>query len=192
MEEAVRRETWEETGIDVGEVTYHSSQPWPGNFLCLLSFCAFMVFVSLDSTFLLNWISLKKPRLWLDDAQIALVDGDVSAFPLVLLCEGKRQQREGRGEKSSVNPKEIGGRLRRKFKTCTLSHCEKDEFLQAAIQAVSNMLVSSNKDCTAVKDHFFIIILGKAHGLPSNWVDRRSPISSIFLIFSPLLYIYSS
>ncbi|KAL9268894.1 Nudix hydrolase 19, chloroplastic-like protein [Drosera capensis] len=29
MEEAVRRETWEETGIEVGEVVYHSSQPWP-------------------------------------------------------------------------------------------------------------------------------------------------------------------
>lgn len=29
LEEAVRRETWEETGIEVGEVTYHSSQPWP-------------------------------------------------------------------------------------------------------------------------------------------------------------------
>ncbi|KAL8040641.1 hypothetical protein ABFX02_10G111100 [Erythranthe guttata] len=30
LEEAVRRETWEETGIEVGEVVYHSSQPWPG------------------------------------------------------------------------------------------------------------------------------------------------------------------
>ncbi|KAL8206232.1 hypothetical protein R6Q57_009783 [Mikania cordata] len=30
LEEAVRRETWEETGIKVGEVVYHSSQPWPG------------------------------------------------------------------------------------------------------------------------------------------------------------------
>ncbi|KAK7411213.1 hypothetical protein VNO78_02645 [Psophocarpus tetragonolobus] len=29
LEEAVRRETWEETGIKVGEVVYHSSQPWP-------------------------------------------------------------------------------------------------------------------------------------------------------------------
>ncbi|KAL9339186.1 hypothetical protein Peur_068201 [Populus x canadensis] len=29
LEEAVRRETWEETAIEVGEVTYHSSQPWP-------------------------------------------------------------------------------------------------------------------------------------------------------------------
>lgn len=30
----MRRETWEETGIEVGEVVYHSSQPWPGIFLC--------------------------------------------------------------------------------------------------------------------------------------------------------------
>ncbi|KAF2310665.1 hypothetical protein GH714_016125 [Hevea brasiliensis] len=29
LEEAIRRETWEETGIEVGEVVYHSSQPWP-------------------------------------------------------------------------------------------------------------------------------------------------------------------
>lgn len=29
LEEAVRRETWEEAGIEVGEVVYHSSQPWP-------------------------------------------------------------------------------------------------------------------------------------------------------------------
>lgn len=30
LEEAVRRETWEETGVEVGEVVYHSSQPWAG------------------------------------------------------------------------------------------------------------------------------------------------------------------
>ncbi|TYJ24533.1 hypothetical protein E1A91_A08G266600v1 [Gossypium mustelinum] len=29
LEEAVRREAYEETGIEVGEVVYHSSQPWP-------------------------------------------------------------------------------------------------------------------------------------------------------------------
>ncbi|KAF9680497.1 hypothetical protein SADUNF_Sadunf06G0127300 [Salix dunnii] len=29
LEEAVRRETWEENAIEVGEVMYHSSQPWP-------------------------------------------------------------------------------------------------------------------------------------------------------------------
>jgi NAD+ diphosphatase len=29
FEEAVRREVKEEAGVDVGEVAYHSSQPWP-------------------------------------------------------------------------------------------------------------------------------------------------------------------
>ena len=31
----MRRETWEETGIEVGQVIYHSSQPWPGNGLVI-------------------------------------------------------------------------------------------------------------------------------------------------------------
>jgi NAD+ diphosphatase len=29
LEEAVRREVFEEAGVQVGEVRYHSSQPWP-------------------------------------------------------------------------------------------------------------------------------------------------------------------
>lgn len=29
IEEAVRRETWEESGVRVGRVAIHSSQPWP-------------------------------------------------------------------------------------------------------------------------------------------------------------------
>lgn len=29
LEEAVRREIYEESGVSVGKVTYHSSQPWP-------------------------------------------------------------------------------------------------------------------------------------------------------------------
>jgi NAD+ diphosphatase len=29
LEEAVRREVFEETGVKIGEVAYHSSQPWP-------------------------------------------------------------------------------------------------------------------------------------------------------------------
>jgi NAD+ diphosphatase len=29
VEEAVRRETFEESGIRVGKIYYHSSQPWP-------------------------------------------------------------------------------------------------------------------------------------------------------------------
>lgn len=30
LEEAVRRETREEVGIEISDVVYHSSQPWPG------------------------------------------------------------------------------------------------------------------------------------------------------------------
>jgi NAD+ diphosphatase len=30
LEEAVRRETREEVGIELGDIVYHSSQPWPG------------------------------------------------------------------------------------------------------------------------------------------------------------------
>jgi len=30
LDEVVRRETWEQMGIEVGEVAYHSLQPWPG------------------------------------------------------------------------------------------------------------------------------------------------------------------
>ncbi|KAG6417456.1 hypothetical protein SASPL_119616 [Salvia splendens] len=46
FEEAVKRETWEETGIEVGEVVYHSSQPWPvgpGSMPCqlMVSFFAY-------------------------------------------------------------------------------------------------------------------------------------------------------
>jgi NAD+ diphosphatase len=29
LEEAVRREIFEESGVEVGKVVYHSSQPWP-------------------------------------------------------------------------------------------------------------------------------------------------------------------
>lgn len=35
----MRRETWEETGIEVGEVVYHSSQPWPGMNVAKFLFC---------------------------------------------------------------------------------------------------------------------------------------------------------
>ncbi|KAM0026287.1 putative NAD(+) diphosphatase [Helianthus debilis subsp. tardiflorus] len=51
MEEAVRRETWEETGIEVGEVVYHSSQPWPvgpSSMPCQLMIGFFAYATSLD------------------------------------------------------------------------------------------------------------------------------------------------
>ena len=40
LEEAVRREVLEETGVEVGEVAYHSSQPWPFPSSIMLGFHA--------------------------------------------------------------------------------------------------------------------------------------------------------
>lgn len=40
LEDAVRREVYEETNIQVGEVTYHSSQPWPFPSALMLGFVA--------------------------------------------------------------------------------------------------------------------------------------------------------
>jgi NAD+ diphosphatase len=41
LEDAVRREVWEETNIEVGSVNYHSSQPWPFPSSLMLGFTAF-------------------------------------------------------------------------------------------------------------------------------------------------------
>lgn len=40
LEDAVRRETYEETNIHVGDVSYHSSQPWPFPSSLMLGFTA--------------------------------------------------------------------------------------------------------------------------------------------------------
>ncbi|MDH3588092.1 MAG: NAD(+) diphosphatase, partial [Gammaproteobacteria bacterium] len=40
LEDAVRREVAEETGVRVGTVCYHSSQPWPFPSSLMLGFCA--------------------------------------------------------------------------------------------------------------------------------------------------------
>ena len=40
LEEAVAREVMEEVGLEVGEVTYHSSQPWPFPASLMLGFHA--------------------------------------------------------------------------------------------------------------------------------------------------------
>ncbi|CAM8925700.1 unnamed protein product [Rhodiola kirilowii] len=63
LEEAVRRETWEETGVEVGDVVYHSSQPWPvgpSSMPCQLMVGFFAYAKSLD-------ISVDKSEL--EDAQ---------------------------------------------------------------------------------------------------------------------------
>ena len=50
LEEAVAREVWEEVGlaIDVADVTYHSSQPWPFPSSIMLGFHARAAFAPLD------------------------------------------------------------------------------------------------------------------------------------------------
>jgi len=45
FEEAVRREIWEESGVKVNEVSYHSCQPWPYPSTLMIGF-----FASADST----------------------------------------------------------------------------------------------------------------------------------------------
>lgn len=40
LEDAVRREVLEETGIEIGQMNYHSSQPWPFPRSLMLGFCA--------------------------------------------------------------------------------------------------------------------------------------------------------
>jgi NAD+ diphosphatase len=40
LEDAVRRETYEETNIHVGKISYHSSQPWPFPAALMLGFVA--------------------------------------------------------------------------------------------------------------------------------------------------------
>jgi NAD+ diphosphatase len=47
LETAVAREVWEETGVEVGEVHYHASQPWPFPSSLMLGFTARAVSTSI-------------------------------------------------------------------------------------------------------------------------------------------------
>ncbi len=58
LEDAVRREVYEETNIRVGEVTYHSSQPWPFPSSLMLGFTA----VAISSDIELNDAELEDAR----------------------------------------------------------------------------------------------------------------------------------
>ena len=70
IEEAVRRETQEEAGIEAGKVTYHASQPWPFPHSLMIGCIA----EALDDTLTLDaseleaggWHSRKDVRLMLD------------------------------------------------------------------------------------------------------------------------------
>ena len=65
LEDAVRREVYEETNVRVGDVTYHSSQPWPFPSSLMLGFTA----TATSSQILLNDRELEDAR-WFSRAEL--------------------------------------------------------------------------------------------------------------------------
>jgi NAD+ diphosphatase len=65
LEDAVRREVFEEVGIKVGEVTYHSSQPWPFPASLMLGYYA----EALTETITLETAEMRDAQ-WFTRAQI--------------------------------------------------------------------------------------------------------------------------
>ncbi len=76
LEDAVRREVLEESGVRVGEVRYHSSQPWPMPASLMVGFTA----VALDPTIRLRDGELEDAR-WFTPEQIADGIADGSFLP---------------------------------------------------------------------------------------------------------------
>jgi NAD+ diphosphatase len=66
LEEAVRREVFEETGVRVGEVAYHSSQPWPFPASLMLGFYA----QAITTDIVLDVTEMRDAR-WMTPADIA-------------------------------------------------------------------------------------------------------------------------
>jgi NAD+ diphosphatase len=65
LEDAVRREVFEEVGIRVGAVAYHSSQPWPFPASLMLGYYA----EALDETIVLETAEMRDAR-WFSRAAI--------------------------------------------------------------------------------------------------------------------------
>lgn len=76
LEDAVRREVMEESGVRVGEVRYHSSQPWPMPASLMVGFTA----VALDPAIHLRDGELEDAR-WFTPGQIADGIADGSFLP---------------------------------------------------------------------------------------------------------------
>ncbi len=66
LEDAVHREIWEEAGILVQNIRYHSSQPWPYSSSLMLGFCAEAkttdIQVNTDELESADWFSLEQLR----------------------------------------------------------------------------------------------------------------------------------
>jgi len=78
LEEAVRREVFEETGVHVGRVGYHSSQPWPFPSSIMLGFHA----EGLSEAIALDTEELKDAR-WFTRAEIAAPEAHGFSLPRV-------------------------------------------------------------------------------------------------------------
>ncbi|WP_207539929.1 NAD(+) diphosphatase [Sabulicella rubraurantiaca] len=78
LEEAVRREVLEETGVQVGQVHYHSSQPWPFPSSIMLGFHA----EALSETIQIDPEELKDAR-WFTREQVRNPDAHGFALPRV-------------------------------------------------------------------------------------------------------------
>ncbi|MFL1461535.1 NAD(+) diphosphatase [Roseococcus sp. DSY-14] len=76
LEEAVRREVFEETGVAVGAVRYHSSQPWPFPSSIMLGFHA----EGLTEAIALDVEELKDAR-WFSRAEIAAPEAHGFSLP---------------------------------------------------------------------------------------------------------------
>ncbi|KAE8691358.1 Nudix hydrolase 19 [Hibiscus syriacus] len=113
LEEAVRREAYEETGIDVGEVVYHTSQPWPvgpSSLPCQLMVGFFAYAKSLDINVDkeeledAQWHSRKDVRKALTFSEYKKAQRTAAA-KVDQMCKGvkKRQQESSAADKRAKN-----------------------------------------------------------------------------------------
>ena len=77
LEDAVAREVREETGIEVGAVHYHSSQPWPFPANIMLGFVA----EARSTEIIIDYGELEDARWFQRDWLLSNVDDDSFRFP---------------------------------------------------------------------------------------------------------------
>lgn len=78
LEQAVRREVWEEAGVRVGRVSYRASQPWPFPASLMLAFQG----QAISEDIMLDSSELEDAR-WFTRAEIRAFDGTRYALPRV-------------------------------------------------------------------------------------------------------------
>ncbi|KAL3701477.1 hypothetical protein R1sor_019499 [Riccia sorocarpa] len=109
LEEAVRRETREEVGVDVGQIIYHSSQPWPvgpASMACQLMVGFFAYATSFDIK--VDGEELQDAQWFSRDAvRKALTYTDyknaqeAASLKIYQMCSGEKAASEGYPEQSS-------------------------------------------------------------------------------------------